>query len=305
MFDHGGNKANQALSAHVPVGVGALLEQRYDPADDDAWFDLYRPQRALVDQRRLPLVVWVHGGGFVGGSRRHVENYARMLADQGYAVAAISYSLAPGKHYPTPVHQLNRALLHLRSNADALQLDMSRVALAGDSAGAQLAAQMAVLITVPGYARQMRLQPALEAAQLRATVLFCGPHDGLSMIDRARRSWFLQTVVWSYFGSRQPGLARLAEFSVAAQVNADFPPTFISVGNDDPLQQQSHAMAAALAAHGVPLQTLFFDNQPALKLAHEYQFDMQLPQARQAFVQMSEFLRQRLDPGTGADRPRL
>jgi acetyl esterase len=294
VFDYGGTRANQALASHVPAGVVSLQNQRYDPSDADAVFDLYRPQQALEDGRTLPLVVWVHGGGFVGGARKHVENYARMLAAQGYAVATVGYSLAPARRYPTPVLQINRALAHLQTQAKVLQLDMQRVALAGDSAGAQLAAQLALLATDPDYARQMQVQPALEAAQVRATVLFCGPYDGLAMADSADASWFLRTVVWSYFGSRTPEMDAVAQFSVARSVTPGFPPTFISVGNDDPLQAQSYSMTAALQRQGVPVHTLFFRGQPAPALPHEYQFDMTLPQSRQAFTQMSEFLHRRL-----------
>ncbi|WP_305804647.1 alpha/beta hydrolase [Stenotrophomonas sp. YIM B06876] len=294
VFDYGGSQANRALAQRVPPGVVSLQDQRYDPADADARFDLYRPQQALDGGRPLPVVVWMHGGGFVGGTRRHVENYARMLAAQGYAVAAVGYSLAPGQHYPRPLLQLNRALGYLQAHAGALQLDMQRVALAGDSAGAQLAAQMAVVVSDPAYARWMQLQPAIGADQLRATVLFCGPYDALAMARDVNTSWFVHTVVWSYFGSRKPDLEAVAQFSVAGAVTAAFPPTFISVGNDDPLQAQSYAMARALQRQGVPLRTLFFSDQPALALPHEYQFDLQLPQARQAFAGLSDFLRQRL-----------
>jgi acetyl esterase/lipase len=220
-----------------------------------------------------------------------VANYARMLAADGYAVATVDYSLAPEHRYPLPVHQLNQSLKFLSDHANRLQLDMSRVVLAGDSAGAQLAAQLALVVTSQAYAREMDISPAMSPWQLRGMVLFCGPFDGRSMTSSP--SWFSHTVVWSYFGSPSPPPEH-DTFSVVPRVTKDFPPAFISVGNDDPLAPQSVALAEALLRQGVSVDALFYPASHPPALGHEYQFDFSLPESREAFSRTRAFLRTHL-----------
>jgi len=289
VFDHGGARVNAALASQVPAGIRTESALRYDPADRDALMDIHRP--SSLQGKALPVIVWIHGGGFVAGSRTDVANYARMLAADGYAVVAVDYSLAPEHHYPLPVQQLNRALMFLADNAARLQLDMSRLVLAGDSAGAQLAAQLSLLIASPDYAAEMAMTPALALTQLRGAVLFCGPFDGRS--SGASLSWFNRTVVWSYFGSTSPPPEH-DTFSIAPRVTRQFPPVFITVGNGDPLAPQSMALAEALQSAGVAVDALFYPAAHRPKLGHEYQFDFSLPESREAFARTRAFLRERL-----------
>ena len=148
-MDHGGIEMNQALEKHVPPEVGARLDHHYDTNDADALLDVYFPEAAT---RALPAIVWVHGGGFLAGDRRQVGNYLKILAGRGYTTVAVGYSLAPASHYPTPLHQVNAALAYLVRNAVQLRIDPDHLILAGDSAGAQVAAQMANIVSSPGYA---------------------------------------------------------------------------------------------------------------------------------------------------------
>ncbi|MGQ2933682.1 alpha/beta hydrolase [Sphingopyxis sp.] len=72
--------------------------------------------------------------------------------------------------------------------------------------------------------------------------------------------------MWSYAGTRDPEDPRVARLGIASHVTADYPPTFISVGNADPLAPQSIAFAEALRAKGVEVDSLFFppDHKPPL-----------------------------------------
>lgn len=289
VFDRGGAQTDAALAAHVPPGIRTDAGLRYDPRDPAALLDIHRPS-ALVG-RALPVIVWIHGGGFVAGSRRDVANYARILAADGFAVVTVDYPLAPAARYPIPVRQVNRALAYLSDNASRLGLDRERFILGGDSAGAQLAAQVAALATSPGYAAAAGIPPGITREQLRGAVLFCGPHDARLMARQADSSWFLRTVIWSYLGSPRPPLATLREFSVPPHVTPDFPPSFISVGNGDPLAPQSVALANALQRQGVRVDTLFYPASHVLPLGHEYQFDLSRREARDALQRTRAFLR--------------
>ena len=288
-MDHGGLELNQALEAHVPSAIEERLDQRYDANDDDALLDVYFPESA---KRALPTIVWVHGGGFLAGDRRHVGNYARILAGRGYTTVAVGYSLGPASHYPKPLHQVNAALDYLVQNAEQLHIDPEHLFLAGDSAGAQIAAQMANIVTSPAYAKTVGIAPTIRREQLRGVILHCGVYDlGLAKFDGVY-GHFMRTIVWSYSGVKEFGeKARLPEFSVPRHVTGDFPPTFISVGNADPLMQHSRVLADALDKRGVKVDRLFFPEDYRPKLPHEYQFHLNTGAGKEALERTVRFLK--------------
>ncbi|RCS23016.1 alpha/beta hydrolase [Phyllobacterium salinisoli] len=290
-FDMGSAKISRALDKHVPPGIAAQRNLSYDPADSDALLDVYYPAKIEGTAEALTTVVWVHGGGWVSGSKDMLGQYARILAARGYTVVAVGYSIAPGKTYPVPVRQVNRALGYLAKNAGKLHIDPSRFVLAGDSAGSQIAAQVANIISVPDYAAIMDIAPAIARPQLRGVILFCGAYDlSLIKMDGAFRG-FLKTVLWSYTGVQDYTTnPRFASASVVHYVTADFPPAFISAGNGDPLLPQSVEFARVLTAKGVSVDSLFFPASHKPELPHEYQFDLDDAAGEQALARSLEFL---------------
>ncbi|MGE0062280.1 MAG: alpha/beta hydrolase [Xanthobacteraceae bacterium] len=290
-FNKGGAAMAQALEKHVPPGVTALTDQHYDPADGDAYLDVFAPTPSGA-AGPLPLVVWVHGGGWLSGSKSDVANYAKIIAAKGYVVASLDYSLAPGATFPAPVRQINAALKYLAANAQRLRLDPRRIVLAGDSAGAHLVAVTANAIAVPEYADAIGVTPAIARAQLAGVVLFCGPYalDTLRLAGPFGK--MVRTMLWSFSGNadfRDDPV--FANAWVLNFVGRDFPPAFISVGNADALAPQSVALADRLAARGVRVERLFFpqDRQPPLR--HEYQFDLDSAGGKQALDAMLGFLK--------------
>jgi acetyl esterase len=290
-FSQGGKEISAALVKHVPPNVASILNERYDPNDVDAKLDVYFPSEVERSDKVLSTVVWVHGGGWVAGSKEEIANYLKIIAAKGYAVVAVEYSLAPKKKYPTPVKQVNAALAYLANNTARLHVD-SRFVLAGDSAGAQIVAQLANIITSPAYAAEVGIRPLISSEQLRGVLLYCGPYDHRSVNLDGEFGGFLKSILWSYSGSKDfMSDARFATLSVAHYVSASFPPTFISVGNADPLQSQSRALHDALKSKGVPVDALFFADDYQPQLPHEYQFNLDIDAGQLALNRSLEFLR--------------
>lgn len=292
LFDGGAEKAAQALERHVPPSVTAHLDLRYAANDPDARLDIYYPSQLARRERLLPTVVWVHGGGFVSGDKGQLGNYARVLAGRGYTVVSVDYTLAPRAVHPVPARQVNAALAWLVREGARYHVDGRRLVLAGDSAGANIVAQVATVITSPDYATLMQMKPAIQPAQLRGMLLFCGPYD-LAMIHLdGPFGGFLRTVLRAYSGVDDPlSDAGFQRMSVLRHVTAGFPPSFITAGNSDPLLPHSQALAERLTGLGVRVDALFFapDHEP--RLAHEYQFNLDDYDARQALKRAVAFLR--------------
>ena len=297
-WDQGGRSMARALEKHVPAGFSERLNERYDAADEDALLDVFFPSRIENTESALLTVVWVHGGGWISGSKDQIANYARILAGRGYTVAGVDYSIAPGRTYPTPVRQVNAALAYLSVNAKRLHVDASRFVLAGDSAGAHIAAQVANVISVPSYAAAMGVVPSIRRQQLAGTILFCG----LYRIAPVRPAGYFissgRTMPCAYSGEKNfMSDSRFATASVVNYLTADFPVTFISAGNADPLLPQSREFAAALAARGVRADALFFPDDYAPALPHEYQFNFDFDASRIALERAAGFLAGLAAPG--------
>jgi acetyl esterase/lipase len=271
------------VHASVPIAV--------DDAPDAA-LQVITPAHANADAADagagLPLVFMIHGGGFVGGSTETVETYAKVLASQGYVVASLDYTLAPEAQYPVPIRQAAAAMTWIRTNADRYDVDPSRVVIAGDSAGAQLASQFAAVQTNPALASAMDLAPSVPAADLRGVVLFCGIYD-MSTVG-ATGFPGLRTFLWSYTGHRDwTDAPDIDQLSTVRQATSAYPPTYVTVGNADPLEGQGRQFASVLRGEGVDVTSRFWAASHA-DLGHEYQFDLSTSAGRTAFDDVTTFL---------------
>lgn len=305
VFEQNAANLKQTMEAHAPSqGVTTLLDQPYE-TDSATRLDVYFPDSAAHSGQRLPAVVWTHGGAWISGNRDDAAPYFRMIALKGYTVVSLGYSLAPGRIYPTPIQQVNAALAYIQQHAARLHVDPERIVLAGDSAGAQITSQVAALTTNPAFAAQLGITPALKPAQVRGVILYCGIYDLPALVNRDEVpgadtfvtrlfGWGINTVVWAYTGERGGKPSAMNQMSTIDHLTAAYPPSFISGGNGDPLtDRQSRPLAAKLQSLGVPVSTLFFPPEHEPSLAHEYQFQIDLPDAQHAFTQMIAFLRDR------------
>jgi acetyl esterase len=289
-FEAGAAARSAALARHVPAGVTSKIDVIYDARSRSGKLDLFYPSTATAAD--LTAVVWVHGGAWVSGTKSQIDAYAKILASRGFTVASVDYTIAPRAHYPVPVSQVNDALKYLSQHAPRYRIDAHRFVLAGDSGGAQIAAQVANLITSPYYARTLHIEPAIAARDLAGTLLFCGAYDITKVRLDGEFGGFLRTVLWAYSGTKAFQTdGYFATASVAAYVTAAFPPSFISVGNADPLAAQSYEFARALERRGVRTDTLFFPVAYEPPLGHEYQFDLDVPEGKLALDRSVAFLR--------------
>lgn len=287
-FSYGAAKTTAALASHIPAGIREQRDIRYGSAEDEK-LDIYLPPGNVEPGR--PVIIWLHGGAFVAGDRQDVAPYLKILAGRGFATVAIGYTRAPTARYPMPVLQANAALGFLQHEGQRLGLDPARIVLAGDSAGAHIATQLAAGLTGTDYAGRLGLKPAIMPTSLRGTVLFCGAFDPTAFDLTGPFGGFIRSVLLAYFGTSNPfDSEQITEAAVPRYVTEAFPPSFISVGNGDPLAPQSVAMAQALQDRGVRVDTLFFPPETEPKLPHEYQFDLDRPEGKQALDRLMTFL---------------
>lgn len=287
----GGGDAD-LIAQYVPGDITRVIDVVYDDSGPDGRLDVFYPEQA---QEPLPTVVWVHGGGFVAGTKDALPDYLSVLASHGYTIASIEYTKAPEGTYPTPVLQVSDALRFLVANADEYRIDPDQIVLAGDSAGGHIAAQTAMTIAEPDYADAAGLPSALPSEALRGTIL-CSAATDPRLADTANPTWgfFLRTVLWAYSGEKDFQHSEAFRWAaLPAHVTEAFPPSFVTTGPYDPLLSHSEAMVEALQENNVEVDTLFFDAATTdSSIGHEYQMDLTTPEARTAMERMVGLLRE-------------
>jgi acetyl esterase len=106
-FDQSSAKVAKAMEKYVPSTVTEVENTQYRVGDKDAYLDTFYPTGTT---KQLGTIVWVHGGGWVSGSKNDIDNYMKILAGRGFTTVSVNYSIAPEKQYPVPIEQLNDAL---------------------------------------------------------------------------------------------------------------------------------------------------------------------------------------------------
>lgn len=278
--------------------VSSISDIKYGETTDET-FDLHLPSNV---EGKCPLIIWAHGGAYIAGDKGYLAFFARVLAHYGYAVASLNYTLAPKAHYPSQIAQIGKAYTFLtRANYQGKNcIDTNRIFLAGDSAGAQMMAQFALLQTNLVYrtefiaAHPEILLPAIiPTRDLRGMLLYCGPHS-LKEVQASPKlllKFLFWQMGWAYFDERRlSNLPALDEVDIAPHLTATFPPSFITDGNTLTFTKHGQSLATALRTLGVPTTELIFD-EPDKKVYHEFQLDLATPEAQKALVTVLAFLK--------------
>lgn len=276
LFDKDARMKREAMAEAIPeVHVKIYTDLVYGDMDD-ANLDIYVPNNT---QEKLPVIIWMHGGAWISGDKMDASPYFQLLADRGFVVVSINYSLGPKNLYPTQLQQLNIAHQYILDHADDFQMDTNSIFLAGDSAGAHLSSQMAAIITNPSYQSTFTFEPSLSAGDIKGMILYCGVYDMRILgsgegIDSGIIAWGFKAATWAYFGEKYDQNPEVYEQASSIRyITPNFPDTFISGGHGDGLtNMQSKPMAEALSDMGVSVTTLFYEDDHLPLHDHENQF---------------------------------
>lgn len=208
--------------------------------------DVYQPMDA--DGRLFPVIVNVHGGGWVYGDKERYQFYAMNLAQRGFVVVNFSYRLAPENKFPDQLEDVCAVFKWVLSHAEKFGMDKARIFGVGDSAGANLLGLFACLCTNPAYASRFSFRSP-EGFVPRGISLGCGCYT----ISRADPETSGQTMALMRDLFAEQGTEReLAMIDVCANVTERFPPAFLFTCTGDFLSGQAQKMQAVLQKKSVP-----------------------------------------------------
>jgi acetyl esterase len=199
-------------------------------------------------------LLYIHGGGWVGGHLGVCDEPARALTNEtGATVIATSYPLAPEARFPAQPDAVFAALQWLHANAGRLELDARRVAIIGDSAGGNLAAVTAIRARDAGIplAAQVLIYPVIDHRCQGTSKTECG--EGY-LITRAAVDWF-----WDQYLARPEDIENPLASPLNAARLAGLPPALILTAEYDPARDEGIEYARALREAGVTVEHVALD----------------------------------------------
>lgn len=226
--------------------MARTVERVFDPGAGSLRVRVYLPQGVTAP---APALVYLHGGGFTLFS---IDTHDRLMREYaaagGFAVVGVDYPLSPEHKYPVALDRIEALMLWLREHGDELGIDGSRLAMGGDSAGANLS-----------FATALRLRDRGEGGLVRAILSNYGYFSNI-ISDESENSFGGPTSnldrdeAIGYYANYLTDMARECDDPLVCPLladMADMPPVFLVIPQCDLLTQQSHAMAERLRAAGV------------------------------------------------------
>lgn len=290
-------KNAQALARYAKSTINHRLRIETDMSYGElpgSRMDIVTP--AQQTQQNYPVIVLVHGGGWVAGNKESMLAYAKLLADRGFAVVNVEYSKVPDQAFPTQLIQLNQVLNALKS-LHHWPLDMNRLFLSGDSAGANIVSNYAALLNSPTLQHQLAIIPAIRPQQLKGLVVHSGVYDMASLYNSSQRllwhyRWVMQKVIGAYSGETPPSLRTLYAMSATPWLTTAYPPVWISASDNDVLTRgQSRPFIERLQRLNIPVEAHIYPNQWPEPLNHDFEFSMQYRASQQVFDNSVDFIR--------------
>lgn len=220
----------------------------------------------------LPVIVSVHGGGWVYGDKELYQFYCMSLAQRGFAVVNFTYRLAPEHKYPAQMEDVNRVMEWIFRNGAQYGFDLGKVFLVGDSAGAHLAGLYACICTNPVYASGYPFAVP-EGFVPKALALNCGVYVP---VPTGVVPALVHEQVNDLPGELMPGGCTEEEaelIDVTKYITSAFPPAFIMTATEDFCRPQAVYLEKVLKEIGVPHVYKIYgeEDQP---LQHVFHVDM-------------------------------
>lgn len=252
-----------------PDNVMRIEDLSYGPHKMNV-LDIYRPQNT---QAKLPVIVSVHGGGWVYGDKKLYSYYCADLAKRGFVVVNFSYRLSPENKFPCHLEDTVSVFNWIKKNAHIFGIDLDYVFAVGDSAGGHILALYCAMCTNPEYAKSYDFKPE-EGMLPKAIALNCAVLD-MDTIKETSGKNFGKSVVMLMKDILPKGKEKEYEKLVnpIAYVNENFPPCFLMTSKEDFLREQPETFKKKLEDCAVPYEYKLYQDEKN-RLGHVFHVDM-------------------------------
>lgn len=258
--------------------------ERFDDivyGENEEWnvLDVYRPKAEM--SRNLPVIVSVHGGGWVYGDKERYQYYCMNLAQRGFAVVNFTYRLAPEYKFPAPLEDTNAVMEWIYENAPEYGLDVEHIYMLGDSAGANILALYTAICTNPSYAANFNFHVPGGFVP-KAIALNCGSYVQTdNMMTKALMADYLPKK-----GTEE----ELKLNNPLYYITEKYPPVYVMTSNGDFLKEQAPLMVEVLKEKGIPHVMKCYGDEKT-ELSHVFHCNIKLPEANVCNDEECEFFK--------------
>ena len=257
--------AKRDAGLRYPDNVIRVEDISYGPHKMNV-LDVYRPQNA---EGKLPVIVSVHGGGWVYGDKKLYSHYCTRLAERGFVVVNFTYRLSPESKFPCHLEDTVKVFDWVSKNAEQFGIDKEHVFAVGDSAGGHILALYSALCTNSEFADRFAFEPTAYTLP-KAIALNCAVLD-METIKTSSSSSTMTLMKDVLPKGKMDEYLQLA--NPIAFVNEKFPPCMIMTCNEDFLREQPETFIKKLEACGVPYVYKFYGDEEH-KLGHVFHLDV-------------------------------
>jgi acetyl esterase/lipase/predicted acetyltransferase len=255
-----------------PESVVKFRNISYGPYDQWNLLDVYRP--VFRDEKKLPVIVNIHGGGYFYGDKELYRFYCMHLAEFGFNVVNLNYRLAPENKFPAPLEDILAVFKWISQNAVEYGMDKSRVFMVGDSAGAQLVSQFACIYSNKEYAKCFGFEVP-EDVILKGVSLACGMYKIRTRFEDGNNEMMMD-----YFGSAD--LVDDPRTEILDNITADYPPAFVFSAANDFLVTECEPMAAYLRGKGIKAEYKIYGTKEDAEAGHVFHCNLRYPVGEEA-----------------------
>lgn len=238
----------QAVAATpTPYDQEVGVENRQIPVEESTIrLRIYRPQPATAP---TPVLYWMHGGALLGGTPEQDDvQLKQLVAATGATVVAVAYRVAPEHPFPTPLNDCYAGLLWVAEHAEELGINGQKIAVGGASAGAGLAASLALRIRKDGGPHLVHQSLSFPMLDDRNITKSSQQIISQGVFDRGNN-----VHAWQAYLGTAPDRAQVPEFAVPAREKdlSALPPTYLAVGTLDLFRDEDIEYALRLMEAGV------------------------------------------------------
>lgn len=278
---------NNSYEIKGAENVSVVKDIQYSPSDiKNCVLDYYYPDDI---KGPYPVIINIHGGGFAAGGKEFRRALCTWYATQGYFVVNINYGLCPECKFPTPLFHVVEAVEWVEKNAEKFNLDLKRVAVGGDSAGAYYACMIATLSTSKKLQNNFGVEMKLK---FNGVILNCGIFDMDEALRHRMVFRFNELVMQSYLGLSPKELSDYRYKDVISplkHINTRFPPAFvIYCAKDLFCRGQTEKMIEVFNAKDIYYESY---HTSSLRRNHCFSLEWKSKEAKQANAMLKDFLK--------------
>ena len=266
---------------------------------DSKWnvLDVYRPRGA---EGKLPVIIDVHGGGWIYGDKEVYQYYCMSLAERGFAVVNYTYRLAPEYIFPSSMEDTDNVVRFVLSHSEEYGFDLDNVFLVGDSAGAHMVCMYTLMCIDRTYAEKASGIIPPEDFVPKAVVLNCGIYDITEMLKGTGPSIILlKPLVKDLLGvdaiTEEVEREKEMILSPCRFISPAFPPTYVMTSNGDFLKDQPDLLIPQLEKNGIKHVFKSYGEEGGKSLPHVFHCDPRLSEAKVCNDEEMAFLKSLVD----------